>query len=69
MNAKVARAHTLELTFNDGSVKEVDFLPYIEPSGVFAPLKDEDYAASVSLARACGPSRIRYRMDPWGAKS
>ncbi|MEE8408335.1 MAG: DUF2442 domain-containing protein [Myxococcota bacterium] len=48
----------LELTFNDGSIKDVDFLPYVERGGVFEPLSDPIYFQKffLDLNTVCWPN-------------
>lgn len=47
-SAKVVGQHKLQLTFSDGTVGVVDFNDE-DWTGIFAPLADPDYFASVSV--------------------
>jgi hypothetical protein len=48
VKAKACGAHSLELTFKDGTRKRVDLLPLLE-GPVFEPLRDPKYFATVEL--------------------
>ena len=56
--ARHLRAHILQITFNDGVVKQVDFSPYIQRGGVFAPLADEAFFGRffIDLNTVCWPN-------------
>jgi hypothetical protein len=53
VKAEVCGAHSLDLTFKDGTRKRVDLLPLLE-GPVFEPLRDPKYFARVELDRAAG---------------
>ncbi len=46
---EVARAHVMRLTFEDGLVRELEFLPGSNHGTVFAPLDDPVYFAQVRV--------------------
>lgn len=46
---EVPRPHTLRLTFDDGIVKELEFVPESNPGTVFFPLQDPTYFAQVRV--------------------
>lgn len=52
-SAKVIGPHKLQLTFSDGTVGDVDFKAE-EWTGVFAPLADPAYFATVSVDTEMG---------------
>lgn len=58
VEAKHVRDYVLDLTFSDGSIREVDFRPYIDKGGVFAPLRDPGYFRRffVDLNTVCWPN-------------
>ncbi len=49
IEAKANKDHTLELKFDDGSVRLFDVKPYLN-MGVFRELKDISYFSNVSVA-------------------
>ena len=51
--ARVCGPHSLRLTFNDGTTKQVDVSPLLE-GPIFEPLRDPAYFASVTLDSVCG---------------
>ena len=50
---EVSGAHSLDLTFNDGTRKVVDVEPLLQ-GPVFEPLKDSAYFAKAALDTVCG---------------
>lgn len=62
------RDHTVSVTWTDGLVGTIDFLPIIDRGGWFTPLRDGDYFAAtmVMLADGAGvtwPEEIDYSAD------
>ena len=53
VKAKACGAHTLDLTFKDGTRKRVNLLPLLE-GPVFEPLRDPKYFATVELDSVAG---------------
>jgi hypothetical protein len=53
VKAAVSGAHSLDLTFNDGTRKQVDLLPLLE-GPVFEPLRDPVFFARVVLDPVAG---------------
>jgi Protein of unknown function (DUF2442) len=53
VKAKVAGPHSLDLTFSDGTRKQVDLLPLLE-GPVFQPLRDPVFFARVVLDPVAG---------------
>ena len=53
VKAKACGAHSLDLTFKDGTRKRVDLLPLLE-GAVFEPLRDPKYFATVELDSVAG---------------
>ncbi len=51
--AKVCGPHSLRLTFNNGTTKQVDVRPLLKGT-IFEPLLDPAYFASVTLDSRCG---------------
>ncbi len=51
--ARVCGPHSLRLTFNNGTVKQVNVSPLLD-GPVFEPLEDPAYFASVTLDPICG---------------
>ncbi|MCH8343579.1 MAG: DUF2442 domain-containing protein [Planctomycetes bacterium] len=51
--AEVCGAHSLRLTFNDGTRKTVDLEPLLN-GPIFEPLRDAAYFARVSVDQVCG---------------
>lgn len=51
--AQVCGSHSLRLTFNDGTSKQVDVSPLLE-GPIFEPLRDPTYFASVTVDPVCG---------------
>ncbi|MGD9564420.1 MAG: DUF2442 domain-containing protein [Pyrinomonadaceae bacterium] len=49
IGAKPNNDHTLDLKFNDGSLRRFDIKPYLEME-VFRELKDIEYFSTVSVA-------------------
>lgn len=47
--AEVPRAHVMRLTFDDGFVRELEFLAGSNQGTVFAPLDDPEYFARVRV--------------------
>jgi Protein of unknown function (DUF2442) len=47
--AEVPRAHVMRLTFDDGLVRELEFVPGSNSGTVFAPLDDPEYFAQVRV--------------------
>jgi len=50
--------YKLKLWFNTGEVKIVDFRPYIDKGGIFAPLRDKDFFKSfyIDINTVCWPN-------------
>lgn len=53
VKAEVCGAHSLDLTFKDGTYKRVNLLPLLE-GPVFEPLRDPKYFARVELDPVAG---------------
>jgi hypothetical protein len=53
LKAEVCGAHSLDLTFKDGTHKRVNLLPLLE-GPVFEPLRDPKYFARVDLDAVAG---------------
>ena len=53
VKAKACGAHSLDLTFEDGTRKRVNVLPLLE-GPVFEPLRDPKYFATVELDSVAG---------------
>ena len=51
--ARVCGPHSLHLTFNDGTAKQVNVRPLLD-GAVFEPLREPAYFASVKLDSFCG---------------
>ena len=51
--ARVCGPHSLDLTFNDGTTKQVDVRPLLD-GPIFEPLKDPAYFATIRLDPICG---------------
>ena len=51
--ARVCGPHSLRLTFNDGTAKQVDVRPLLE-GPIFEPLRDPAYFATMALDSICG---------------
>jgi Protein of unknown function (DUF2442) len=51
--ARVCGPHSLRLTFNDGTTKQVDVRPLLD-GPIFEPLRDPAYFARMSLDTICG---------------
>jgi Domain of unknown function (DUF4160)/Protein of unknown function (DUF2442) len=51
--ARVCGSHSLRLTFNDGTTKQVDVRPLLD-GPIFEPLRDPAYFAYVTLDSICG---------------
>lgn len=50
--------HMVEIKFNDGTVKIVDFQHYIDKGGIFSQLKDKEYFKRffIDLNTICWPN-------------
>ena len=62
------RDHTVTITWSDGAVATIDFLPIIDRGGWFTPLRDEDYFATTMITLPSGkgltwPEEIDYSAD------
>jgi hypothetical protein len=60
--------HTVTITWSDGAVAVVDFLPVIDRGGWFTPLRDGDYFATTMIVLPAGagltwPEEIDYSAD------
>ncbi len=51
--ARVCGPHSLRLTFNDGTTRQVDVRPRLD-GPIFEPLRDPAYFACVTLGSICG---------------
>jgi hypothetical protein len=51
--ARVCGPHSLRLTFDDGSTKQVNVRPLLD-GPIFEPLQDPAYFASMTLDPICG---------------
>jgi hypothetical protein len=51
--ARVCGPHSLQLTFNDGTTKQVNVRPLLE-GPIFEPLRDPAYFARMTLDSTCG---------------
>ena len=51
--ARVCGPHSLRLTFNDGTIKQVNVRPLLD-GPIFEPLRDPAYFARLSLDAICG---------------
>jgi len=51
--ARVCGSHSLRLTFNDGTTKQVNVRPLLD-GAIFEPLRDPAYFASMTLDSICG---------------
>jgi hypothetical protein len=51
--AQVCGPHSLRLTFNDGTSKQVDVRPLLDGT-IFQPLRDPAYFATMALDSICG---------------
>ncbi len=51
--AEVCGPHSLRLTFNDGTTKQVNVRPLLD-GVIFEPLRDPAYFACVTLDAICG---------------
>jgi hypothetical protein len=51
--AQVCGRHSLRLTFNDGTTKQVDVLSLLDGK-IFEPLRDPVYFAQMTLDSICG---------------
>ena len=51
--ARVCGPHSLRLTFNDGTTKQVDVRPLLD-GPIFEPLQDPAYFATMTLDPICG---------------
>ena len=58
VSARYVSGFVLDLTFDDGMVKRVDFEPYTKRGGVFSPLADVEYFKRffVDLNTVCWPN-------------
>ncbi|HBK05363.1 MAG TPA: hypothetical protein DDZ81_05805 [Acetobacteraceae bacterium] len=60
--------HTVTITWTDGMIGVVDFLPIIDRGGWFTPLRDGDYFAATMVVLPGGagvtwPEEIDYSAD------
>jgi Protein of unknown function (DUF2442) len=60
--------HTVSITWSDGVVGVVDFLPIIDRGGWFTPLRDGDYFTATMIVLPAGrgltwPEEIDYSAD------
>ena len=60
--------HTVSITWSDGVLGAVDFLPIIDRGGWFTPLRDGDYFAATMIVLPAGrgltwPEEIDYSAD------
>jgi hypothetical protein len=55
---RYVKDYMIELEFNDGMVRIVDFRPYVDRGGVFAELKDQEYFRRffIDLNTVCWPN-------------
>jgi uncharacterized protein DUF2442 len=51
--ARVCGPHSLRVTFNDGTTKQVDVRPLLD-GAMFEPLRDPAYFATMALDSICG---------------
>lgn len=51
--ARVSGSHSLRLTFNDGTIEEVDVRPLLA-GPIFEPLQDPAYFARATVDPVCG---------------
>ena len=51
--AVICGPHSLRLSFNDGTAKQVNLMPLLE-GPIFEPLRDPAYFASMTLDSTCG---------------
>ena len=58
VSARYLSDFVLEIVFDDGAVKRVDFEPYTHRGGVFSPLADVEYFRRffVDLNTVCWPN-------------
>jgi len=58
VSASYVQARVLEIRFSDGSIKHVDFAPYIARGGVFEPLSSLGYFKKffVDVNTVCWPN-------------
>lgn len=58
VEARFAGGRCLDLVFNDGLIKRVDFSPYVAKGGVFAELADDVFFRRffVDLNTVCWPN-------------
>ncbi len=52
-DARVCGPHSIRLTFNDGTAKQVDVRPLLD-GAIFEPLRDPAYFATMALDSICG---------------
>jgi hypothetical protein len=50
--ARVVSSHKIELTWDDGHIKVVDFAPTIANGGVFAPLADPAFFSQFTVTQS-----------------
>jgi hypothetical protein len=60
--------HTVAITWSDGMLGVVDFLPIIDSGGWFTPLRDGDYFIATMIVLPAGvgltwPEEIDYSAD------
>jgi hypothetical protein len=68
VGAVASADHTVRVTWSDGVIGVVDFLPIIDRGGWFTPLRDGDYFASTMIVLPDGagltwPEEIDYSAD------
>ena len=67
VKAAVSGAHSLDLTFNDGTRKQVDLLPLLE-GPVFERLRDPVFFARVVLDPVLEPSFLSVEADQYARR-
>jgi|GEM_PF-304598 hypothetical protein len=57
-DAVYLKDYLIQITFNDGQTKAVDFESYVKRKGVFSPLKDKTYFKNffIDLNTVCWPN-------------
>jgi hypothetical protein len=52
------KGYTIEVKFNDGTIRLVDFKPYVDRGGIFSELRDEEYFKKffIDLNTVCWPN-------------
>ena len=58
VEGKHVKDYTIEVKFNDGTVRIVDFRPYVDRGGIFSELKDQEYFKRffIDLNTVCWPN-------------